>query len=230
MKQLDYISVLAGGRCYTNCGFCVGNHIRKNEPPHFSDVALEFIDQYSGYAKELSISGSTSDPMYCDYKTLNNILDAGINCSYKLSLHTSVYNNRTKAILGSVHELCLSVHSINKVLSNKLYDDVVSSKLRISSVCTSNNKSWYETGEFFDTYGADKFTIRLNIHEPELYLELPYDKINSIHNQTTYRYNNKTIAIWNFRDANKNIKALYLWPNGEIKRQCFWDIVLDKLG
>lgn len=230
MKMLDYISILAGGKCYTGCEFCVGNHIRKDEPPHFANEQMfDFIKSYQGQARELSISGSTSDPLYCDYELLTDLIYKAKDLKYFVSLHTSVLNKKTVTLYDTVNELCLSIHDIDKKTCD-FVNQFETERIRISSVCTENNKSIYESGEFFSLLNSTKFTIRLNIHEPNLNVTLLFNPHGRIYNQKAFKSDSEFITLWNFKDANKHIKALYLWPNGEIKRQCFWDTVLEKLN
>ncbi|HEC68679.1 MAG TPA: hypothetical protein ENI31_00095, partial [Candidatus Omnitrophica bacterium] len=229
-KLFDYISILAGGRCKMNCHFCVGKSIREKKKPSFADKdkVLWFINFYSQYTKLFSISGSTSDPMLTNLDLLNLYIKEGKDKGLRVSLHT--HSNTIPLILENIDKilLCdkivLSVHDLKNVDSvNELIGKFKKGRIRISSVCHSGNKSLLESKKFYESFGSNQFTIRLNIFEPDLKIRLPYPFLNKfIFGQPCYGDEEKTIAVWNFKEANKIIEAMYLWPNGEIQPQCYW--------
>lgn len=220
----DYISILAGGSCtqIKECTWCVGNEVRANDPPHFASYknVCKFLDLLQDHSTEFSISGVSSDPILC--KDTGKIIDYALG-KYSISLHTKILNTKTEMYSKYVDELCLSVHRMIPSIAQKL-KNIEPKKLRISSVCTSENIHLFESPEFFELYGATRFTIRKNIREPELRDPvIPYDRSTcDQYGQKWFEGDGKTIALWDFKKANREIKAMYLWPTGEMNEQCYW--------
>ncbi|MBU1913198.1 MAG: hypothetical protein KKB22_06690, partial [Candidatus Omnitrophica bacterium] len=229
-ELFDYISILAGGRCPTNCSFCVGQYIRDTSAPHFApkEDVLKFIRTYSQYSKLFSISGSTSDPMYTDLGLFELYIREGKKAGMRLSLHT--HSNTTPLIFNnlSIVSLCdkivLSAHDLKNIeLIKELVKEFGREKIRISSVCHGANKTLLETKEFYESFSLTQFTIRLNIYEPGIQVNLPYPKLEKrIFNQPCFGDENITIAVWDFKAANEVINAMYLWPDGTVNPQCYW--------
>lgn len=227
--MLDYISVLAGGRCPKKCPFCIGNSIRLEEIPHFADNAVKFIKEHAFDTPLLSISGSTSDPLAVGIKTLLQILNTGRQCGIaEISLHTAqieaAYSVRD-VLSPLVDELCLSVnHHREYSLVRELATYFGKGRVRISTVVSSGDGNIDEFVGQFPT--VDKFTFRKNIFstpdDVEFVVPESFSKVGEIHNQPLFSNGHQTIALWDFKTANPNTKALYLWPDGKIRHQCHW--------
>ena len=222
--MFDYISILAGGRCSFNCDFCVGKNIRENEQPHFAKNWKDFIDYFSEYTELISISGSTSDPMLVNHKLLERIIKYSKNKGLDISLHTRSIGYMVKRYSDLVDELVISIdRPTNKNI--QFFESLTNkSKVRISAVCTSENRHLFENSGFFRDFPIKRFTIRMNVFEPDLkYPHIPYSQINkNDYGALWYGDNEKYIALWDFRKTNKRIKAIYLWPTGEVNEQCHW--------
>lgn len=231
--MLDYISILAGGTCKINCSFCVGKAIRDNQPPHFApgkDIA-GFMDAYSGHVQNLSISGSTSDPMHIN--CIDEVLAAAeILFKYRVALHTcalDVLQERDEDFTYKLSRLTLSLHSIpDKTALGFIARH--KENIRISVVYHGENAETIDNMEFFDTVPAVDFTIRKNVFDPQEPDLKGVELIGDVFNQPLYRYGHKRIVVWDFTDANKHINARYLWPNGALMRQCFWESLYKESG
>jgi MoaA/NifB/PqqE/SkfB family radical SAM enzyme len=220
-KEFDYVSILAGGICPMKCEFCVGQFIRKNEHPHFADIEniKIFLELYKNYTNKLSISGSTSDPLFV--KNLEEIISF-IPKSYEIALHTCA----TKQLLNFNHKLVDKLRiSIHNIPDNDVIDFIRKNqdKVRVGTVYFDSNKNIIDSMELFDKIPSKSFTVRKNIFKPETPKFIKnLKKVNTVFNQPIYQYKDKQIAIWDFADANKYIKARYLWPDGKNRRQCYW--------
>jgi len=230
--KLDYISILAGGSCPNECPFCVGRSLRKSKPeeiPHFSVGWQAFFIFYN--APEISISGSTSDPMLCDTKDLFTIINDSPQLSK--SLHTAYPHLlwKYKKSLHNLNEICLSIHDYSEIeIANELtkYFNYQKCRTRISSVYWNKNKEILSNKSFYESFQAKIFTIRKNIFEPDIKVTIPYPKTNIIYGQQIFSDGNKIIALWDFLKANIIINAMYLWPDGQIRAQCYWTTLHSK--
>ena len=223
----DYISILAGGLCPFSCPYCVGHEWDQSGPPRFGEGVGRFL--LTNPAHEISISGCTSDPMAVpDWReVLHNARLAQPEAV--ISLHTAHLGEVLKNITVLPHfigELCLTVRSgmsPGKVAAVVEHISSTGTAVRLSSVCTAENRERYESGEFFNTYPAPRHTVRMNIFEPEQEMLLPQGKwIRDVHGQPVFGWKGQEIAIWDFREANEVISALYLWPDGQVREQCYW--------
>jgi len=239
--SLDYVSVLAGGECDpTNTCYplCVGRKTAAKIPAHFADrdVIYEFLKLYRHTCSKLSISGSSSDPMLVPRQRLAEVIAMGHGLRYKrITLHTCLENINLDMDLGYlkwVHGIVVSVHSdsdstIWKV--NKLWELMPSPHdVRFSFIAHSGNVEKFNSVDFWSRFPPAEFTIRKNVFEPSIEVVLPNKRpsVLRVYNQKSVRVYaggmKQDIVVWDYKDANKHIEARYLWPNGEIKRQCYW--------
>lgn len=220
--KYDYISILAGGNCPMNCNFCVGKAIRKNVQPHFAEIEKIkiFLELNKERANFLSVSGSTSDPLYV--KNFNQIVEL---CKkyFRLSLHTCAKSQLSKINTNDFEEICISLHGYPTSSTKKFIKRNVD-KIRISSVYHINNKEIFDDLSFFDKTPANLFTLRLNVFDPQVpkFIKKLKPTGRKLFNQIEYSFKNKKIVVWNFADANKYINARYLWPDGKMRMQCYW--------
>ncbi len=221
--KLNYISILAGGNCPMNCSFCVGQYIRKNETPHFASLGKIkiFFDAYKCQTDLLSISGSTSDPLFC--KDINKITEIAKKRFKKISLHTCATSKLINIDIKPFDEICISFHTLpDKKLVEFIQEN--KEKIRISVVYNKENYKILDNFSFFDQIPCNTFTVRKNIFDPKIpNFVKKLKKIGEIFNQPIYKYGDKKITIWDFADANKYIDARYLWPNGLMRKQCYWE-------
>ena len=230
--NLDYISILAGGSCPNECPFCVGRSLRKSKPiekPHFSVNWQTFLMSYD--APEISISGSTSDPMLCNTEDLFAIINDAPQLSK--SLHTAYPHLlwKYRKSLHALNEICLSVHNYSEIeIVNELtkYFNHQKCRTRISSVYWDKSKEILSDKFFYELFQAKIFTIRKNIFESNIEIIIPYPKIGTLYGQQLFSDNNKIIVLWDFLKANTIIKAMYLWPDGQIREQCYWTTLHEK--
>ncbi len=218
----DYISILAGGVCPIGCKFCVGNSIRKKEKPHFASMEKIkiFLELFKDRTRSLSISGSTSDPLFVD--NFQEVVEIAKK-DFKIALHTCAKDKLRYINTKSFYRICISLHeypdekTIDFIKKNK-------SKVRISTVYHNGNKKILDDLSFFDKVPAISFTIRKNIFNPVTpkFIKKLKRTGRKIFNQQEYIYKDKKIVVWDFADANKYINARYLWPDGNIRRQCYW--------
>jgi hypothetical protein len=76
--------------------------------------------------------------------------------------------------------------------------------------------------DFYESFKAERFTVRKNVFE-KIEPIIPYPETGEkIFNQPVFSDGNKRIALWDFKDANKYIDARYLWPDGQMRHQCYW--------
>lgn len=239
---LDYISVLAGGECdpiNTCYSICVGRKTSAKVSAHFASSAqvYEFLRLYSNVCNNLSISGSSSDPMLVPRGDLAKVIAMGYALQFKrITLHTCIENIDLHMDLGYlrwVHGLVVSVHSdsdrtIEKV--NELWDLMPTPHdLRFSFIAHSGNVEKFNSVDFWDQFPPAEFTVRKNVFEPDIEVMLPNTRPSQYgyFNQPSVRVyaggKKQDIVVWDYRDANKHIDARYLWPDGQIRRQCYWE-------
>jgi hypothetical protein len=222
--KLDYISILAGGNCLCNCDFCIGKNNRKNEKPHFADYEIirKFIRKHSDKTNEISISGSSSDPLFA---ILSRLIICGIIGEFprlKTSLHTHVFNDLTYELYWIVDELCVSINN-KQDMEDFLALELPIKKIRVSTVVTSKSLEWLNTGEIFKI-SANRYTFRKNVYEPTISFPKVEGKvIGKLFGNDLMKYNNSTVAFWNYKNTNKEVKAKYLWNDGVIRNQDYWD-------
>jgi len=221
----DYVSVLAGGECPIDCSFCVGRKVRIKTKPYFADMDYieRFMNHYRPFSDKLSISGSTSDPLFVD--ELDEVIALAKKNEFKTSLHTCYLDGllqRDESFLRSFYRLSLSLHDIPKDDVKKFIEknkDLV----RVNIVYHEGNRRIVDDMSFFDETPSSSFTIRKNIFDPQEPKLKKVKRIGDVFNQPMFEYDGgKKIAVWDFADANLYIKAMYLWPDGQIRRQCFW--------
>ena len=96
--KFDYISVLASGDCHCNCEFCIGKGTGHGFPTFAPmHTILSFLEKNRANTDELSISGSSTDPLFTNSTSLECIIRAAKSYKYKIiSLHTHVFCERTK--------------------------------------------------------------------------------------------------------------------------------------
>jgi len=237
MSSLHYISILAGGSCPKGCHFCVGRGIRDEEqPPHFADIHLitDFLEAMRERTDEFSISGSTSDPLYLDKESYENVLIPIIiyakQLGYRVSLHTVVVSRKKfdDLFYFNVDEICVSIHDYDEAKAEIInsYAPQYRDRFRISSVCHNGNRAIFETPAFFELYDVSRFTIRRNIFDPDM--PDPVIPFYRLYAKTDFGQKwyltpkEQVIALWDFTKANEHINALYLWSDGRIKQQCYW--------
>ena len=236
MSKKDYISILAGGCCPFSCPYCVGHEWDQSGPPRFGEGVEEFLGDNP--AKEISISGCTSDPLsvewseeYQEPHDWKYVLALARHSQPEatISLHTADHEkvHKNRLILSLlIWELCLTVRKNVDVLRVAYLVDFFTKRgkrVRLSSVCTEENWDHYASGEFFKWYPCGYHTVRHNIFEPDLKpLTLPGEIVDTVHGQPVYEYLGQRIALWDFRAANTQIDALYLWPDGQVRPQCYW--------
>lgn len=227
-NSFDYVSILAGGVCPIGCKFCVGNSIRKKVSPHFAllDKIELFFEMYKKSADLLSISGSTSDPLFV--KNLKEIVKVAKKNFKKISLHTCAIEKLLNFDIDPFVEVCISLHELpNEKL--KRFIEKNDSKVRVSIVYDEENYSIVDSLKFFEEVPAKLFTVRKNIFNPKVPKFISkLKKIGEVFNQPVYIYKNKKIVIWDFADANNYINARYIWPDGQIRKQCFWANLHEK--
>ncbi len=223
--MFDYISVLAGGNCPIDCVFCVGAKIRQTErEPYFASwERIEFfLECYGRHSKQLSISGSTSDPLFIDEKLLMDICRKAKKMKLRISIHFCIVNDFLGKNFDFFDKLVLSLHEYpNKEITN--FVKANAEKVRVSSVYYSNNYGIFDDFSFFRKVPCTVFTVRKNVFNPRTPEFIKKLKpIDTIFNQAIYEFHDKKIAVWDYADANQYINARYLWPSGEIRRQCYW--------
>ena len=206
-----------------NCHFCVGKNIRKNKAPSFASLEKIkiFFELFKNQTDLLSISGSTSDPLLC--KNFEKILKLARKKFKKISLHTCATSKLLDLDTNNLDEICISLHNYpNKKLINFIKKE--KEKVRISVVYNKENWTILDDFSFFEKIPCDNFTVRRNIFDPKIpKFVKKLRRKGKIFNQPIYKYKDKNIVLWNFADANKYINARYLWPNGLMREQCYWD-------
>jgi hypothetical protein len=220
----DYISILAGGRCAMNCSFCVGKKVRTYDVPHFADhkAVANFISCFGTETRLFSVSGSTSDPLLTDLDLLFRHSRYAQLFALKTSLHTAYLNillDHIEFLEGCFDEFVLSIHSKDQIPQVMDILEDTTTPVRISSVYHKDNKDQFDR-DFFESIPVEQFTIRKNVFEvfEEYDPVIPYPELDSrIFGQKVYGDHNKKIAVWDFKEANRHIRALYLWSNGMVK-------------
>ena len=209
------------------CKFCIGNKLRENNPPSFPEKqkVIEFIKKHAPLTKLLSISGSTSDPMLTDQELLKEYSTLAKSLGLRVAIHThaNAFDESKTNILKMADKTVISAHNLEHLAkANQIIKAVGKERVRISSVCNSENKQLLEKKEFYEAVNADTFTVRLNVFE-DIKLTPPYPKTGQrIFNQEQYSDGNKSVVVWDFKNANEFIAARYLWPDGQMKPQCYW--------
>jgi hypothetical protein len=224
---LHYISILAGGRCAFECSFCVGRGRKEGPEPHFGPGVLDFIQQHAGRTRWLSISGSTSDPLFVAWNgpdRLRDIIYLALSSGLQVSLHTRVISRRSLMLSHQAHELCVSLDPQDPDLHQKARDLASAGcPVRISAVATSANLHLFADPALYELLPYP-WTIRRNVREPDL-PEVPVPFIRTGETLFGCPVYAEQIAVWDFEVANQHINALYLWPDGQIRRQCFWEVL-----
>ena len=228
--SLHYISILAGGACSMNCEFCIGKHIRNDrETAHFApekDIT-SFLHESKETTKTLSISGVNSDPTAT--KNLLNVVQQARPLYSTLSLHTIEHPYFLSHLLPYIDELVLSVHQCSPMLALDLLTlrETFPGTIRLSSVVSpSGIQDGSDIESFVMQYGrfVDAITVRKNVFTPDYqFPELPYPRTTEIHGQRAYKYYDTTVCLWDYEKANRELRALYLWPDGQVREQCAWN-------
>ena len=224
LDKLDYISILASGNCPCNCSFCIGKKDRINEKSHFADyeVIRKFIRDRYDKTNEISISSSSSDPLAA---SLSRLIIYGIIGEFprlKIPLHTHIFNKLTYELSWDVDGLCVSINN-KQDMENFLALRASIKNVRVSTVVTSESLEWLNTGEIFNI-GASKYTFRKNVYQPTIdFPKVSGKVIGNLFGNDLIQHNNATVAFWNYSTTNKKSKAEYLWANGEIHNQEYWE-------
>ena len=227
MNKFDYISILAGGKCGFNCSFCIGNDIRINEKPHFSNKYNSFIDLFASHTKLLSVSGSTSDPCFISEQEHQNIilLAKKENHNIKINVHTRTLKYENLKMLNKYYDKI--VISIDE--NFKPFEYLKEFKnIRYSIVLTENNFNvftldWFEN--IYKTIGHSSFTLRPNVFDSNI-KTFSYGK--EVKNKylpkeaIQFPFHQGLIVIWNFKDINDNLNVRYLWSDDTVSSQCEW--------
>ena len=225
--DFDYISILAGGKCGFNCNFCVGNEVRIEENPHFSEKYKSFIDLFASRTKLLSVSGSTSDPCFIDeneHKTIISLAKKE-NPNIKVNVHTRTLNYETLKMLDRHYDkVVISIDETFKPL------DYLREfrNIRYSIVLTEDNYlsfplDWFE--KIYEEIGHCSFTLRPDVFSNKITIGnygvetkikgLPKEAIQ-------YKFHDGLIVIWDFNKINDSMNVRYLWSNSLVSSQCEW--------
>jgi len=227
--KFDYISILASGDCPCACDFCIGKGTGHGFPTFapMHDI-LSFLEENKGKTSEVSISGSSTDPLFTNSTSIECIIKAARSYKYKVvSLHTHVFNQRTKDVVSMVDELCVSINNADDLRAFKALN-LKLDNVRVSSVLTSKNVEWLNSGELFKL-GVDRFTIRKNVFEKDVDMgfKLPEGslfKCKIFGNDIFMTKEGQAIALWNYSETNEKCNAKYLWADGLERNQDYWNV------
>jgi len=234
---MNYISILAGGSCKFNCDFCIGNSLRKNETPHFSNKWKSFLECYADQTNLLSVSGDTSDPSLINDSTNIPKIAKCFNSDIKVSIHTKETNSQIleEYIIADYDKIVVSIDETffdNIIEEDELFfrRTAREGKLRFSIVLTSCNFGYFveDNGlikKIIDNIPGVQITLRPEVSEAEHIVDCVDNFGTWIkqENGSKYLKENFNIWLWDYKETNKNINALYLFSDGIIKNNCRWD-------
>jgi len=233
MNKLDYISILAEGKCKFNCPFCIGKDIRKEEKPHIAGDYVDFIQTYGMLTEEISISGSTSDPYFLSIKIHREIVKESNDLALRTSLHTR-YTKDTKKL----RELLEIYDEVVFGIDENALEDLIGerhirkykSKIRFGVVITEDNRRLINRDYLDAIYlvtGVGSFTFRPDVNSNKYTLGDFIDNMNfeitqvdKVHNSLYFYYKDKYVSYWDNKVINLNV--LYLWGDGKITNNLEW--------
>jgi len=233
MKKLDYISILAGGSCKFNCSFCIGNSLRKEVTPHFSEKYKSFIACFSDQTDLLSVSGDTSDPSFIKESYSIPLEAKYFNPNIKVSVHTRTLKNEDLKRFLHYDKIVISIDE--NIISNTDVETLLflqenQKRIRFSIVLTSYNFGYFTKEEgliekIVELYPEAQITLRPEVSEAEYIMNCVSNAGTWIEqeNGSYYLEENSNIWLWNYKDTNPNINALYLFSDGMISNNCRWD-------
>jgi len=238
---MDYISVLAGGKCKFACDFCIGNSIRDNVTPHYSRKLKSFLECYADTTNLLSVSGDTSDP--CFIQGTDNIPDIAkrINPNIKVNVHTKSLDYETlkrfrrngydKIVISITEDFFKNTpdYTIKLLQTLNVRFSIVLTKYNFGYFCGDNNI----LDKIVKTFPNVTITLRPNVLEDNFWVEEfgnILGKWSDMDNGAQYLTQNKNIWFWNYINTNPNISAMYLFSDGTIKDNCKWNAIIEKEG
>jgi len=245
MKKLDYISILAGGKCKFNCDFCVGKDIRKDVKPYFSTKWESFIECFADMTNLLSVSGDTSDPSFVKDTLKIPGIAKSFNKDIKVTIHTRNLNV-IKAAKNAGYDSF--VFSIDENFNKEMLDTLKKYKdenfdIRLSLVLTDYNfcildewsKSFKEIFDFKMTIRPEVklakdeamnwtlYSAFLNIRSKKY--KSPYDSkkyITKMENGAIKLKRFPNVWYWDYNATNPKLDVRYLFSDGTIAGNCQW--------
>ena len=228
MERLDYISIIAGGKCKFNCSFCIGNDIRENNHPNISNKYISFIECYGDMTDEISISGSTSDPYFIELDVHFTIKNRSRDFDLKTSLHTrnTKLTNKMMKLIEWYDELVLGIDETFNPDNFKFQNN---KSIRFSIVITKENQHKFNR-EWLDNIsnktGVNSFTFRPNVFEEfndgfntfmtNMKLLFPEERKYAY----WFNYKDSYITYWDNKEFSQNVR--YLWNDGNITEDDEW--------
>ena len=234
---MDYISVLAGGSCKFNCDFCIGNSIRENVTPHYSNKLKSFLECYADTTNLLSVSGDTSDPSFIQGTDNIPAIAKKINPKIKVNVHTKSldYETLKRFRRNGYDKIVISIDedffNTTPEFTIKLLQTL---NVRFSIVLTAYNFGYFCGDNSIIDVLVKRFpnatiTLRPNVLEDNHWMESFGDILGTwvdMDNGAQYLEQNKNIWYWNYINTNPNIDALYLFSDGTIKNNCKWNNII----